>query len=200
MRLFVAIVPPEPVLAELAVTMAPFQARSPELRWTRPDAWHLTLAFLGEVSERLLPDLQARLGRAAKRHPSQRLAVAGAGAFPAVKRATVLWAGLHADRLALRRLAESVAAGARRAGAPPPDEGRSYRAHLTLARARQPTDLSALVGAMAELSGTPWTAADISLVRSEPVAGQAHRYEAVASWPLAGQPRECRRGQRSGPT
>ena len=50
--------------------------------------------------------------------------VAGAGAFPSAARATVLWAGIAGDRAALAALAASVSAAARRAGYPPPDEGR----------------------------------------------------------------------------
>ena len=197
MRLFVAIVPPGPALADLAAAVAPLQTTAPQLRWTRPEAWHLTLAFLGDVAERRQSDLEVRLERAARRHPPQVLAIAGAGAFPGPARATVLWAGFHADRQGLRRLADSVAAGARRAGAPPPDEGRRYRPHLTLARSRSPADVSSLVAALSELAGPAWTAGEIALVRSEPVAGQGQRYDVMARWPLAGSatPTATRAGQ-----
>ena len=73
--------------------------------------------------------------------------------FPAATRANVLWSGLSGDCGALARLAESVAAGASRAGAPPPDKGRRFKPHLTLARCRMPADVTALVASLAELSG-----------------------------------------------
>ena len=60
------------------------------------------------------------------------LSLASAGAFPSPARANVLWTGLSGDRKALGELAMSVSAGARRAGAPPPDEGRRYRPHELL--------------------------------------------------------------------
>jgi 2'-5' RNA ligase len=187
MRLFVAIVPPAEVLSELATAVQPLQALAPELRWTSQSAWHLTLAFLGEVDERIVPELSTRLERAARRHPPQRLAIAGGGAFPAASRARVLWAGVEADVTALRSLAGSIAAGARRAGAPPPDEGRKYSPHLTLARAREPVDMRALTSALAPFAGTGWTAAAVHLVRSQLGGGQAARYEDVGAWPLAGR-------------
>ncbi len=71
----------------------------------RGQSWHLTLAFLGEVSEQKLTGLASRLERAAGRYPPQQLAIAGAGAFPAAGRARVLWAGVAGDRQALARLA-----------------------------------------------------------------------------------------------
>ena len=186
MRLFVALVPPDAVVADLAAACAPFRARHAELRWASADSWHVTLAFLGEVGEGTLPALGERLERAAHRHPSLSLSFAGAGAFPAPGRARVLWTGIHGEHRALEGLARSVAAGARRAGAPPPDEGRRFRPHLTLARCREPADVGPLVEALAGYAGAPWTATDIHLIRSHPPAalGAQPRYEAVGTWPL----------------
>jgi 2'-5' RNA ligase len=196
MRLFVAIVPPAGVLAELTAAVRPLQTAAPDLRWTSSAAWHLTLAFLGEVDERILPDLSIRLARAARRHPPQQLAIAGGGAFPAASRARVLWAGIRADIRPLRSLAGSVAAGARRAGAPPPDEGRKYSPHLTLARCREPADVSALTADLARFTSTEWTAQSVHLVRSYLGGGRAASYEDVAAWPLAARSRPAGRQTR----
>src|SRR5215469_5772360 len=110
MRLFVAIAPPDEVLGELAAAVAPLRVARTELRWTGPADWHLTLAFLGEVAEPVLPALGTRLERAAGRHPAQRLAIGGGGAFPRAARATVLWTGVAGDPGPLAALAASVAA------------------------------------------------------------------------------------------
>jgi RNA 2',3'-cyclic 3'-phosphodiesterase len=182
MRLFVAIVPPPAALEELAGAVDPLRAARPELRWTTAADWHLTLAFLGEVAGEVLPELGRRLERAAARHPAQQLAITGGGAFPGRTRARVLWAGIQAGP-GLAALAASVAAGARRAGAPPPDEGRRYRAHLTLARCREPASLTAETEALTALAGTPWTATDIHLIRSN-LSRKPSRYEELGAWPL----------------
>jgi RNA 2',3'-cyclic 3'-phosphodiesterase len=135
-----------------------------------------------------MPGLEQRLERAAHRHPALELAVRGGGTFPGAARARVLWAGIHADQAALRKLAGSVAAGARRAGAPPPDEGRRYRPHITLARLREPADLRPLAAGLAGLAGPPWTATGIHLVRSHQGGpGQGPVYEGLAEWPLSGK-------------
>jgi 2'-5' RNA ligase len=186
-RLFVAVVPPPEVAAELDGRTAALRPAWPGLRWTGPDAWHITLAFLGDVREQVLPELGVRLERAAGRHPVLELAVAGAGAFPAARRARVVWAGVAADGAALRSVAASVAAGARRAGAPPADENRRYKPHITLARLTEPTDVRSLTGELADLDGSRWAAGRIHLIRSHqpaPGAGSRPRYEVLASWPL----------------
>jgi RNA 2',3'-cyclic 3'-phosphodiesterase len=183
MRLFIAIAPPPEVLEELEATVAPLRPAWPALRWTGTQAWHVTLAFLGEVREDTTAALEPRLERAAHRHPSLSLSFAGGGAFPAPGRARVLWTGIHGDRGALEALARSVAAGARRAGAPPPDEGRRFQPHLTLARCREPANVGPLVEVLAGYAGSPWAAAEIHLIRSH-LGGAAPRYETVATWPL----------------
>lgn len=192
MRLFVAIVPPPPVQKALAGQVDPLRAAWPALRWASADAWHLTLAFLGEVPDPARPGLEHRLERAAGRHGALDMAVQGAGTFPGAARARVLWAGIQADQVALRKLAGSVAAGARRAGAPPPDEGRRYRPHITLARLREPADVRLLADGLAGLAGPPWTATEIQLIRSEPGdPGHGPVYTPLAAWPLTGKARKC---------
>jgi 2'-5' RNA ligase len=186
MRLFVEVAPPAGVLDDLEAACAPFRSSREDLRWTSREQRHVTLAFLGEVGEDSLSRLLPRLERAARRHHAFGLSLAGAGAFPGPARATVLWSGLSGDRKALGELAMSVGAGARRAGAPPPDEGRRYRPHVTLARCRAPLDVRHLVSALSGYQGPAWTAKEIRLIRS--VLGPSPRYETLGTWQL-GPPR-----------
>lgn len=172
-------------LAELAQAVAPLRSDWPGLRWASQDRWHVTLAFLGEVDQGKLENLRERLGRAAGRHRAGQLHIGRGMAFPSPARARVLCTRIDGERQALTglsALAASVAAGARRAGAPPPDEGRRYRPHVTLARSREPTDLRPLVQALSGLQGAVWTAEHVDLILSH--AGPRPHYETIASWPL----------------
>src|SRR5579863_4778457 len=184
MRLFVAIAPPPAVLDELDTLAGPLRADRPDLRWTSREAWHVTLAFLGHVDEAAVARLLPRLERAARRHHHFLIAFSGAGAFPAAGRANVLWSGLSGDRGALAHLAESVTAGASRAGAPPPDKGRRFQPHLTLARCRMPADVTELVAALDGYQGPSWPADRIHLVRSRLGATEYPRFTTLGSWPL----------------
>jgi 2'-5' RNA ligase len=177
-RLFVALIPPEHVLDEIEAAFAPYRDGRPELRWTRRDTWHVTLAFYGEVDDLTQARLLPRLQRAAGRHPRRELAFAGAGAFPKARFARTLWTGIHTD---LQHLADSCLAAGRREGI---DTGRHLRfhPHLTVARTRTPLDLGSLVDALETYEGTPWSADEIHLVRSH--LGAEVRYETLHSWPL----------------
>ena len=64
MRLFAAVLPPEPVLTELGARVDALH-RLPgadTLRWTERPGWHLTLAFFGEVTDEVRPGLEGFLG------------------------------------------------------------------------------------------------------------------------------------------
>jgi 2'-5' RNA ligase len=182
MRLFVAVTPPQEALDELSSATAAMRSAHPELRWTRPDQWHLTLAFLGGVDDQARSDLSTRLGRAAIQHPAMKLALHGAGRFGD----RVLWTRVAGDVVALRGLAASVRAVARRARVDVED--RPYRPHLTLARGREGADLRPVVDALAGFAGRTWTADQLHLVRSHLGAGpeRTSRYEISASWTLTG--------------
>jgi 2'-5' RNA ligase len=179
-RLFVAVTPSPEAVEELRAAAAPVRSAHPDLRWTRPEQWHLTLAFLGEVDDRARADLTARLERAAGRHPPLQLALQGAGRFGD----RVLWTRITGEVAGLKRLAASVQAAARRARLPV--EERPYRPHLTLARGREGVSLRPLVAELAEFTGGSWTATQLHLVRSHLGAGPAgsSRHEAVETWRL----------------
>lgn len=191
MRLFVAVLPPPAAVAELAAALGPVR-RLPgadELRWTTAESWHYTLAFLGEVPDHVRPGLTERLARAARRHGPCELRPAGGGHFGD----RALWAGAEGDLAALGRLADTVRAAARRAGAPA-DEEHGFRAHLTLARARRGSRvrLRPFAEALAGFRGAAFRADTLCLVRStQPssgVPGEQPRYDTVEAWPLGAAP------------
>lgn len=182
MRLFVALTPPGEVVEELRAGTVALRQLAPDLRWTRPAQWHVTLAFLGEVGDDVVDELTRRLSRAAARHPPLSLALGGGGRFGH----QVLWTRVHGDREGLRRLADSVRAAARRSRLP--IEQRPYRPHVTLARAGAAADLRPLVEQLASWQGVPWVATRLYLVRSRLGAGSdgSALHEPIAAWPLEG--------------
>ena len=58
-RAFLALEVPAAVKERLAAAQENLQRELPRARWTRPDGWHLTLKFLGEVAAPALDGLAA---------------------------------------------------------------------------------------------------------------------------------------------
>ena len=65
-----------------------------DVSWTRPDNIHLTLKFLGEVSETLIADIASVCAKAAADSQSLAFTLSGAGVFPDTRQPRVLWVGL----------------------------------------------------------------------------------------------------------
>ena len=128
MRLFVGLAVDEMVKETLERLTLRLRAKDDGLRWSTPDQWHVTLVFLGEVDD----EARARLVRelAEVRQPVLTLQMGRLGVF---ERAGILHADVEVSP-ELLRLYEAVAAAVRRVRLEVED--RPYRAHITLARAR----------------------------------------------------------------
>jgi RNA 2',3'-cyclic 3'-phosphodiesterase len=181
-RLFAAVVLPDDIVAGLDAALA--DHRDEILAWTLPEQWHITLAFYGQVEDKRVPDLKARLTRAAKRHPFLSVALDGAGRFDG----RTLWVGCSGDVATLREISRSAVAAGRRVGASSADDAFRFRAHVTLARARRPVDLRPYVAALDAFRSRSWTVDSVTLVRSHLGAGAARhsRYETLSTHRLAG--------------
>jgi 2'-5' RNA ligase len=188
MRMFVAVVPPEEALEDLADFLAPRQDAEPAFRWTVPDQWHLTLAFMAEVADRHLDDLRSRLVRAAARRTSFEVSLAGGGAFPNPARAKVLFAAVATTepegQVELGRLATGARAAATKAGADA--EGGRFHPHITLARLGRPVELTRWLRVLDTYRGPSWRVEDIALVASHLGEGPRRRprYEVVETFAL----------------
>ena len=137
-RLFVAVPLGERLRADLAAAVPGWRER-PDLaglRWTDPEGWHITLAFLGAVDPGEVDQLAARMEAVAFRHGPMQLRCGGLGAFAAAGRARVAWYGIADSEGALTRLAFDLRRDL------VPDAVGDFHPHVTLARARRdPVDL-----------------------------------------------------------
>ena len=186
MRLFVAVEPPVDVVEHLDEFLAVRRSSGPELRWSSPAQWHLTLAFMGSAPERVVEDVVSGVGVAAGRVPPFELAVAGGGCFPDVTRAKVLWAGVRGGADVLGSLARGVRSACSVAGAAP--EGGAFEPHLTLGRFGRAEDATRWVRVLATYTGPSWTAGEVSVVASHLPRERGHRprHEVLARLPLGG--------------
>jgi RNA 2',3'-cyclic 3'-phosphodiesterase len=131
MRLFIAMNFPEGLRARWTEGTAALRALAPRARWTPAAQMHLTVAFLGEQPESLVPPLTSALDSIAGASTRLSLAMQGLGAFPTWRRARVVWLGVEQSP-ALMQIADSVARSCRDLGIPA--EGRPFHPHITLAR------------------------------------------------------------------
>ncbi|HEY7105506.1 MAG TPA: RNA 2',3'-cyclic phosphodiesterase [Acidimicrobiia bacterium] len=180
-RAFVAVVPPADVLDAIERVVAPVRpAAPPRLTWTHAGQWHLTLQVLGRVddTDELVDALRWGLHGA---RPCT-LALGGAGAFPSVGRASVVWIGLDEGEPELARLADAVTRATEPLGYRPDRD--EFAAHLTIARSHRARPLASLVDALGDGPVGPlWHVHDVALMESD-TRWDGAVYRDVARFPL----------------
>lgn len=133
MRLFVAINFPNEVRQGILHAAEPLRRLGLPVKWVEAAGVHLSLKFLGEVAEGRLGELIAGLEHATRGARPFTLPIAGFGAFPTPDRARVVWVGCEAVP-ALELLQHGVETQFAALGFP--IEGRAFRPHVTLGRAK----------------------------------------------------------------
>jgi len=146
MRAFIAIDLPDILRATLRLKQALFRSASPDARWTQPEGIHLTLKFLGEISDPKVEEVSASLKNVAQ-FEALAIGVRGFGFFPDAHRPRVFWAGVESPA-GLSRLAEQVDQAMQGIGFA--REERAFRPHLTLARFKVPRPQPALQALLAQ--------------------------------------------------
>jgi 2'-5' RNA ligase len=131
--------------------------------------WHLTFEFLGSCGRHEHERQSQRWSRRAARVEPFEISLAAAGAFPHAWNAKVLWVGLGGDVASFGRLAAY--------GQAP---------HLTLARSREPADLTGLIDELTSYAGPAWTVSEIALVESHlrSAGDRGPRYEPLEFFSL----------------
>ena len=160
-RVFVAIELPEAARQHIAHLIDTLRTRRIHgLRWVKAEGVHLTLKFLGNVSEEHLDPIVAAMEQAAEHVAPFSLHIQDAGAFPNMGSPRVLWAGVHGEVEPLLQLQARLDETLAPRGFPA--ETRPFSPHLTLARVRgrlSPTEHQQLAEAMALARGI--TGADV---------------------------------------
>lgn len=135
MRLFVAIELDGRVRSALAEAQRALKPESDGVRWVDPQQAHMTVKFLGEVSDDRVEEAAEAMTEAAAATASFDLEVAGCGCFPPRGPVRIVWAGVTEASGTLVRCAGRIEERFAEMGFP--KEQRPYSPHITLGRVRQ---------------------------------------------------------------
>jgi len=186
MRLFFAVKISDAIRAEVDSAIRAFPLRNPPWRWIPTGNMHLTLKFLGEVDDGIVPDLETIAANASARVRPFRVVYGRFGGFPNLSRPRVIFFEAGEGTRELSELARLLEAGVEPLGIP--RENRPFTAHLTLARIKEPLprDVTELLATAPPLPASARQDVDrFALVRSH-LAPSGARYEDIRSFTLAG--------------
>jgi 2'-5' RNA ligase len=182
-RCFVAVPVPPDLRRSLDAVVTAWRAEpdAPNLRWTDPGGWHVTLAFLGATDPGSVPGLAEDLEATVAQFAPFAVSTGRTGAFPRPGAAQSVWLGIADPDDRLRVVAAAV-----QDAVLPPDRRRPLKPHLTLGRSRvrRGEPLGPWLGSRA-FPATELEIDDVVLYRSHLGRGPA-RYSELARLRLGG--------------
>lgn len=169
MRLFIALNIPTKEREKIGRAADPLRERDLPVRWVGPDEYHVTLKFLGDVRPDGVEGIHDVLDKVGGSTAPFRASVQGFGAFPTIRRPSVLWAGVTATP-ELRCLKQDLEWDLAELGFE--RETRAFHPHVTLGRAGRDRGAGAFRG-LDELAASlklraSFPVKTLDLMRSQP--------------------------------
>lgn len=142
MRAFIAIELSPEIKDSLAQIESHLKYSGADVKWVEKDNIHLTLKFLGEITEEKAEKIKSILDEIAKFTKSFEISMKDIGAFPKIEFPRVIWVGLDKGAAEAGILAEKIDDALSKIGFE--KESRPFAAHLTIGRVKSPKNKQAL--------------------------------------------------------
>ena len=151
--------------------------------WARETNLHLTLKFLGEIPQPIVPNFSNAVARAVVGVKSFPIRFEATGVFPTRGQPRVLWIGTNDYSGRLVELHAKIEEESALAGFP--EEARPFHPHLTIARLRNPQHARELATAHKQMKFEPIeaTVSELLVIRSE-LSSEGSKYTVVSRHPF----------------
>ena len=133
-RIFIAIELEENLRNKLSELQAELKKSGADVKWVETKNLHLTLKFLGEISNEDIPKVEAAMDEICKDTKAFTIKLQGVGAFPKISYPRVIWVGIIAGEKSLIELAAKLDDRLEKENFK--KEERPFSAHLTVGRSR----------------------------------------------------------------
>lgn len=134
MRLFIALDLPKS-LKEILFLLCEQKKVIEGVNIVSKENYHITLKFLGEVSELMIPPITDKLREITRKFNPFFLKISHSGVFPNSQFPRVVWIGVE-DDMTIRKLASAIEESLESLGFK--REEKEFKSHITLARVKEP--------------------------------------------------------------
>jgi 2'-5' RNA ligase len=152
-----------------------------KVRWASPATYHVTLKFIGWTRREAIGAIKDEVARVVENERAFEFQAVGAGAFPSVERARVLWIGVEEPTGAMARMATGIDRALASLGYKP--EKRAFHPHITLGRLKEFANVRPVL--------QPWTehkyrstAVDSVILYESILSPDGAEYPVRLQWPL----------------
>ena len=161
-------------------------AAGARVRWVPPQNMHVTMRFLGDITEPMVAALKDALEAVARRTAPFEMRCGGLGAFPDLSRPRVLWIGVDSPGDEITGLHRRVAEVLEETGFRTDD--RPFHPHVTVGRVKTPeVDLAGLAAETEPRDPGTTRVADLVCYRSD-LRPEGAGYRVMWRLPLKGRP------------
>ncbi|HII68105.1 MAG TPA: RNA 2',3'-cyclic phosphodiesterase [Thermococcaceae archaeon] len=149
MRAFIAIEINDEVRKKLVEIQEKIdRTKSAKIKFVEPENLHITLKFLGEITEEQAEDIKRILESIAKKRKKHEVDAKGIGVFPNYNYVRVIWAGVDNDE-EIKKMAEEIDNALFKLGF---KREKNFVSHITIGRVKFVKDKVGLMLALKELS------------------------------------------------
>jgi len=154
-RTFIAIDTPAEFKPEVSTIQRQLMASHADVRWEHEEKFHITLKFLGDVKETMLPGIISQLETVITESPAFYLTYKDIGCFPNQRFPKIVWVGAHNNDGKLQELQttiedELISFGFKR-------ERNSFTPHITIGRVRSERGIKDLISSIEKVTLEPRT-------------------------------------------
>jgi 2'-5' RNA ligase len=182
-RSFISINLDEAIKKEINLLLTELRRQGFDVRWVPAENLHVTLKFLGHISEEMVERVKERLYNITASFKPFRLRFNGIGFFPDRRRPRVIWIDIS-DSDVLKGLQEKVEEELVEIGIE--KEDRRFSPHLTIGRVRSQHDIERLIRFVETIKDREFGIIDVDrvyLMKSDLRPGGA-QYSVIEGFPL----------------
>lgn len=143
LRAFIAVNISEDQRDEVGRVLANLMSYDVRVRWVKIKNVHVTLKFLGDTSEKVLPGLYKAIGESIADQEPFELSLAKLGCFPNTRYPRIIWVGIKDGYDELKELSKRIETAVQTFGFE--REKRKFSAHLTIGRVKESRNIDSLI-------------------------------------------------------
>jgi|APLow6443716910_1056828.scaffolds.fasta_scaffold81381_2 RNA 2',3'-cyclic 3'-phosphodiesterase len=165
-RAFVALPATAAVQQQLIKIRSELERADADVKWDDAEKYHITLKFMGDVDEALIPSLEELLRRSFVERRAFAYVYAGLGVFPNAREPRVVWVGVsEGDKI--NALQSTIEDACFRIGLP--RENRPFHPHITLGRVKGQRNRARLIEGINTVTFEPISTfcSSVQIIRSE---------------------------------
>ena len=187
-RSFLAFELPPGIMGVISNASGDMRNTGLNVRWVKPGNIHLTMIFMGNVSQEHLKPIGQVAANVCRRYGPFNVFLDGTGVFGSRRNPRVLWARLNGDLERMSRFRDELQKDLEPFGIK--QERRGFKPHLTFGRfrkgARTGSDLDGLLSRYQDLTSPTCALNELALFKSDLKPGGAV-YTRLNAWSLTGR-------------